>query len=113
VIYVESYGVYILKVLEWFYFWWKPLGEAIGIPGSRVSYKAVEKGKVTAAGLPDNVDLKNPASYGAATATFILNCRDNIVFSGLTFGTLIITLNLSKNVSPKLLGSRVTHYIVL
>lgn len=78
-----------LKVLELIVLCWNQLGEAIGIPGSRVSYKAVENGKVKATGLPDNVVLKHPSSYGVAIAKTILNCHDTIVFSGLTFDRVL------------------------
>lgn len=53
------------------------LGDAVGIPGCRVPYI---KGGFTVTGLPNDIQLKKPSSYGVDQIKGIMANQENIVF---------------------------------
>ena len=53
------------------------IGDAVGIPGCRVPYI---KGGFTVTGLPKDIQLKKPSSYGVDQIKAIMAHQGNIVF---------------------------------
>lgn len=53
------------------------LGDACGIPGSRVPYK---NGNFTVTGLPEGIPFKKPLNYGTNQLNQIMNHQDDICF---------------------------------
>lgn len=80
VTYPSTHNISILLIIS--FYTCINIGQSIGDTAARLPYKKIKEYGISMDGLPQNMFLKHPSSYGRLTLKQILSNKDNITVHG-------------------------------